>query len=76
MLATQAYERREHGAYWRAGLVTAAIYNTHRKKGTKALTANDFVPKRRKKKTAQSAERMAAILKAATLRMGGEVVTR
>lgn len=35
--------RRERAATLRAGLIAAAIYNVHRKKGTKAFKASDFI---------------------------------
>ena len=45
----QREERRERSATLRAGLVAAAVYNVHRKKGAKAIKPQDFV--RQEKKT-------------------------
>lgn len=73
VLATAAYERREQANYWRAGLVASAIYNVNRKKGKKALKPDDFIP-RRKRRRRQTPQQMAALLKAATLALGGEVI--
>jgi hypothetical protein len=39
--------RRERNAMLRAGLVAAAVYNVHRKAGSRAFRAEDFVRKER-----------------------------
>lgn len=73
MLAIDAYERRERSAYWRSGLVAASIVNANRKKGQRAVTPEDFIPEKRRQP--QSAVQMAEMLKAATVAMGGQVIT-
>ena len=73
LLATSAYEQRERAAYWRSGLITAAIVNSNRGKSQRPAKPEDFMPRR--KSRPQSAERMAELLKAATVAMGGEVMT-
>lgn len=39
----EAESRRERAATLRAGLVAAAVYNVHRKKGTPMMRPQDFV---------------------------------
>jgi hypothetical protein len=75
MLALDAHERRERAHYWRAGLVTAAIVNANRKKGSQQAKPEDFVPRRRRRQP-QGPAQMSAILKAFTEAMGGEVNVR
>ena len=41
-------EQQERSAVLRAGLVASAVYNVHRKKGSKALRPEDFLRKKRK----------------------------
>lgn len=49
--------RQERNAALRAGLVAAAIYNVHRRKGTQALKPEDFVrPERERVKILPAAE--------------------
>lgn len=74
ILAIDAYEQRERAAYWRSGLMTAAIVNANRKPGSRAARPEDFVPRRRRRQP-QTPEQMAAMLRAATIAMGGEVIT-
>lgn len=74
MIAIEAHERRERGAYWRAGLITAALINVHRDKGSRPAKPEDFVPRRQRQiRHEQTPEQMAAILKALTIASGGEV---
>lgn len=74
-LAMDAHEARERAAYWRAGLITAAVINAHRQKGRPAKP-EDFVPEpraSRRAKAVQTPQQMAAALRAMTLAMGGTV---
>jgi hypothetical protein len=73
LLAIKAHQQREQSADWRAGLITAALLNVHRGKGTKAAKPEDFVRKPESPREPQSPERMATLLKAYTLALGGEV---
>lgn len=75
LIATDAYERREHAAFWRTGLVTAAIYNTapNRRKSARILKPDDFLPHVERPKREQSVAEMAATLKALTIALGGTV---
>lgn len=72
LLAVAAHERRERADYWRAGLITATLINVNRRKGARAAKPEDFVPNPRRR-TQQTAAQMAAMLKAATIAMGGTV---
>lgn len=74
VLAIRAYEQRERAAYWRSGLITSAIVNQHRGRGQRAATPEDFMPQQ-KPVQPQSPSMMAEIMKAATIAMGGEVLT-
>lgn len=75
-LAVDAHERRERSEFWRAGLIASAVVNAapFRKKGRKAATPEDFMPRAQRRKEPQTAEHMAAMLKAATVVMGGQVI--
>lgn len=72
LLVINAYHRRERASYWRSGLITSAIINMNRQKGSQPAKPEDFVPQVRRQNE-QSPEQMAAILKAFTLASGGDV---
>lgn len=54
-------------------MVAASIVNANRKKGQQAAKPEDFIPEKRREP--QSAVQMAEMLKAATIVMGGQVIT-
>ncbi len=74
VLAIDAHEQRERAAYLRAGLITSAILNVNRRTGQRPAKPEDFVPSRRRRHP-QTAVQMAAMLKAATIAMGGQVIS-